>query len=577
MNLDGYECIEQIGAGGMATVYKGVQLSLNRPVAIKVLSEQLIDDREILDRFNQESFIISRLHHPNIIQVIDRGMTEKGMPYFVMDFIQGQDLRFKVNENSVDVNRKLDYCIQICKALAYAHNNGVIHRDIKPANILVTEDHRVKILDFGIAQLRRMDSEKTRNDLVMGSLGYMSPEQQTSSASITLQSDIYSLGVLMYELFTGSLPMGKFEDPSAIDPILSKGLDEIILKCLNPWPEDRPKNADEVKERCLMLLKGGHLSLDQRKRANSSFSKQKNFVLLDVIKEDAFGAVYLHEESTQQTLIATKKCNLDGEVAVAGFKEAKLLSKISHQNIVKILGATKNDRVFVIAMAYVNGGSLQQRLLKSFAIDEFKRIATGICQGLAFAHQHQIIHGNLRPSNILFSSENVVQIADFGLRPHYERQRNRQNWYSIKGESASESMDIYACGVMFYRMVMGVMPQWKGKKLIESRAFKSLESPLQQLIRKMLHRDAALRFQSMAEVIEQLNLVNFQQPEKTKLVTMKDRLPPAIYDPKNPRRVLVLFMLLVLIAESALFFASEHTFMSVKSHFSAMIQSWLGS
>ncbi|MBW2109421.1 MAG: serine/threonine protein kinase, partial [Deltaproteobacteria bacterium] len=138
--IGGYEIIEKIGSGGMGAVFRGRQVSLDRPVAIKVLSKTLADCREALERFNRESQIIARLNHPNIIHVIDRGVTSRGMPYFVMEYIEGRDLAQAIKSGDLDVNRKLDLMIQVCKALSYAHKNSVIHRDIKPGNVLIDAD-----------------------------------------------------------------------------------------------------------------------------------------------------------------------------------------------------------------------------------------------------------------------------------------------------------------------------------------------------------------------------------------------------------------------------------------------------
>lgn len=222
-----YEVIGKIGEGGMATVYKGRQVSLDRPVAIKVLSKKLTDHSDVLERFNRESLIIARLNHPNIIHVIDRGVAPGGRPYFVMEYVEGAHLGQAIKAGNLETNRKLDLIIQVCKALSYAHKNGVIHRDIKPSNVLIDSNMNVLVLDFGIAKFlegERRNGHHTQANVVMGTLDYMSPEQQISSNHVTAASDLYSLGVIMYELFTGVKPLGRFKPPSEINPTVPQPL-----------------------------------------------------------------------------------------------------------------------------------------------------------------------------------------------------------------------------------------------------------------------------------------------------------------------------------------------------------------
>ncbi len=150
--IGNYKITTKIEEGGMAVVYQGIQESLGRPVAIKVLKHQFMKEALVVDYFNRESLIIARLIHPNIIHVIDRGLTDNGMPYFVMDYIKGTDTARLIMKGGLKFNRKLDIVVQTCKALAYAHKNGVIHRDIKPANILIDTEGNAVVTDFGIAQ-----------------------------------------------------------------------------------------------------------------------------------------------------------------------------------------------------------------------------------------------------------------------------------------------------------------------------------------------------------------------------------------------------------------------------------------
>lgn len=146
--LAGYKISNALASGGMAKIYDAVQVSLNRPVAIKFLSKQLLSHSEAKALFERESLIIAQLHHPNIVQIFDKGISEDSQPFFVMEKIVGIDLALMLKDGELPINKKYDIAIQICKGLAYAHKNGVIHRDIKPSNIIIDQHGDAKILDF---------------------------------------------------------------------------------------------------------------------------------------------------------------------------------------------------------------------------------------------------------------------------------------------------------------------------------------------------------------------------------------------------------------------------------------------
>ncbi len=503
-SLGAYKVSSKIGEGGMATVYKGVQVSLDRPVAIKVLSHAMATDEELLERFQRESRIIARLTHPNIIHVIDRGITRDGRPYFVMEYVDGTDLAHLIRSGGLDQNRKLDVVLQVCKALAYAHKNGVIHRDIKPANILIDRDGNARVLDFGIAQFlddTRSGGDRTETGTVMGTYAYMSPEQRASAHRVTAASDLYSLGAVMYELFSGRRPEGRLRPLSEIDPCLPPGLDEIVFKCLDPEPEQRFGSADEVRDRLLQLLRGAHLASDQRARADQGLARiEDKFALLDVIKEDRHGAVYLYEERLEHKLLVIKR----KPVRYSGYTEARFLTTLRHPHVVNVLGTSRNEQVFIVVMEYLSGGSLRDRLAQPLSWPRAAEVARQIAEGLAFAHRNRIVHGNLRPSNVLFTDGGTVKVADFGLDEHYGPDDVGGNWYSVAGEPRSMRADVFALGTLLYQMVTGALPVWHGRGLDEQAAYRALSAGPRELISRMLALDPGDRPASLDPVIATL-------------------------------------------------------------------------
>lgn len=499
MEYPGYKLLGIIAEGGMATVYRGVQLSLNRTIAVKVLKPDLIDQSEVKTSFERESLIIAKLHHPHIIHVIDKGINEDNMPYFVMEFIDGQSLARAIRQGALNFAKKLDILIQVCKALSYAHKNGIIHRDIKPDNILLDQDQDARILDFGIAQfMRKSGQEDNQNQMVMGTLVYMSPEQQTPGAPISFLSDLYSLGVMMYEMFTGKKPLTPFIPAKNLAPIPDE-LNALIERCLEKDPLKRPASADEIKDTLLHLARGVHIGATQKQLANQGV-RPDAFELLDVIKEGKFSSVHLFEKKSDGSLLVIKKRPL----SMSGFYEAKLLANLKHDNIVNIFGTSSNKRHFIVVMEYLTGGSLQERLLQAVSLADFLPTARQICSALAFAHQNNVIHGNLRPSNILFDHFNQVKITDFGLQGHYEEQPNEdQNWYNVHNERKTPALDMFACGVIFYQMLTALLPCWNSQKKTVQQ-MEHLPQSLQDMLIEMLSPIATRRPQDFETILQHL-------------------------------------------------------------------------
>lgn len=489
-----YQLVEKIGEGGMAMVYKGVQGSLGRQVAIKVLSRTLTDDPEVVELFNRESVIIARLNHPHIIHVIDRGIAD-GVPYFVMEFVEGTDLAKIIAGKKYDFGQKVDAIIQMCKALAYAHRNGVIHLDIKPANILIDAEGNVKVADFGIAHL--FGGETTEDTPVMGTPSYMSPEQKTGASQVTMASDIYSLGVVMYELFTGRKPViGVL--PSAIDPQIPRRLDEIIVGCLFNDPADRFPSADAVKDALLAFLQGAHIRQDQREQAVEGFSSiTDKFGLLDVIRQHRYGAVYLFENRANRQLLVIKK--IVG--AKSGLAQARLLANLKHPHVVNVHGTSTSGRISIIVMEYLSGGSLKDRMANVRPWQESLAMAREISDGLAFLHRNRVVHGNLRPSNILISADGHAKLSDVGLDEHYADDPTRDNWYRRPEEPVSIASDVFSAGMIFSEMFTGAIPVETGGHLIQNGEFRTLPEPLRRMLAKMLAPDPADRYAGFDEIL----------------------------------------------------------------------------
>jgi serine/threonine protein kinase len=243
------EILEHLGQGGMGVVYKARQRHLNRLVAVKILPPSVGSDPAFAERFTREAQALAQLNHPNIVQVYDFGRTDEFF-YFVMEFVDGVNLRALIHGQRLEPEQALKIVPQICDALQFAHDEGIVHRDIKPENILIDKKGRVKIADFGLAKLLGRAHEElslTGTGQLMGTLGYMAPEQLQQAHSVDHRADIYSLGVVFYEMLTGKLPIGRFDAPSKTLHVDVR-LDDVVLRSLESEPGRRYQHASEIKE-----------------------------------------------------------------------------------------------------------------------------------------------------------------------------------------------------------------------------------------------------------------------------------------------------------------------------------------
>ncbi|MEM7313831.1 MAG: protein kinase [Planctomycetota bacterium] len=242
------EIVEELGRGGMGIVVMARQKKLDRPVALKLLKSNIADDPTFAERFSREARALAKLNHPAIIGIYDFGQRDD-LYYFLMEYVDGSNLRQIVREGNLKPEEALVIVPQICDALQYAHDMGVVHRDIKPENILIDKAGRVKIADFGLAKLVGAEADDftlTGTRQVMGTPHYMAPEQMEKPHTVDHRADIYSLGVVFYEMLTGELPLGRFAPPSEKVEVNVR-LDDVVLRALAKEPERRYQHATEVK------------------------------------------------------------------------------------------------------------------------------------------------------------------------------------------------------------------------------------------------------------------------------------------------------------------------------------------
>ena len=242
------EIVEVLGRGGMGVVYKARQKTLDRVVALKILPPEVSETPAFAERLAREARALAQLAHDNIVGVYEAGRSQ-GLYFILMEYVDGVNLRQAQSDGGLTPEQALAIVPQICDALSYAHQRGIVHRDIKPENILLDREGRVKIADFGLAKLTDVAPEElslTGASQVMGTVHYIAPEQMETPKDVDHRADIYSLGVVFYEMLTGELPLGRFLPPSEKVSVDVR-LDEVVLRSLERERERRYQRADELK------------------------------------------------------------------------------------------------------------------------------------------------------------------------------------------------------------------------------------------------------------------------------------------------------------------------------------------
>ncbi|MBN2297321.1 MAG: serine/threonine protein kinase [Deltaproteobacteria bacterium] len=259
MNYGRYEIVQELGKGAMGVVYQAQDPQINRTIALKVLREDRVTSEDFVQRFLKEAMAIGRLSHPNIVTIYDVGR-DHGTVYLAMEFLEGRPFNDIIRESTLSAEQIAELAIQLADSLDYAHKKGIVHRDIKPSNIMMTPDGKVKLTDFGIARIEDASMhQQTRAGEILGTPVYMSPEQ-VMGQQLDGRSDLYSLGVILYELAAGSRPysgenlasifraitLDNPKDPAEINPGMPPGLGKLIMKSLNKKADDRFQTGSEM-------------------------------------------------------------------------------------------------------------------------------------------------------------------------------------------------------------------------------------------------------------------------------------------------------------------------------------------
>lgn len=426
----------------MGEVYRARDLKLDRPAALKILPAARSE--EDAARFEREARAISALNHPNIATIYGLEQAE-GIRFLALEFVPGGTLRAELARRKqrgelVQPLEAVRWCLQIARALAHAHRRGVIHRDVKTENVLISEDGSLKVSDFGLARIG-VDSALTEEGAALGTPAYTAPEQLLGQKA-DKRADIFSFGAVAFEIATGELPFGAlveaaltYEILNAPTPLIATYRTDLperfavlIYECLEKKPEDRPQSLEESVELLedleAELRSGGSdgqetgpVRLRPQIDVGSTLGRYR---VLSKIGEGGMGAVYRAQDLMLDRPVALKTLKrfsfIDPERAKRFLQEARAASALNHPNIVTIHEAGEADGVHFIAMEYVDGETLDERIGKGpMGVVEALRIAIQIAAALEAAHAAGIVHRDLKPGNVMIAEDGRVKLLDFGL------------------------------------------------------------------------------------------------------------------------------------------------------------------
>jgi serine/threonine protein kinase/Tol biopolymer transport system component len=497
-----YQILERLGGGGMGVVYKARDLKLGRLVALKFLSSQRGAPEEEKRRFLREARAASQLDHPNICTIHEIDETEDGALFIAMAFCEGQTLSERLARGPLPVAQAVDLALQIAAGLAQAHKRGIIHRDVKPANIAftntaLTAGGQVKILDFGIARLADQ-SQLTMAGMAVGTAAYMAPEQFRGEPAGP-RSDVWSLGVVLYQMVTGRHP---FQEPSSRETVRA-----ILERDPRPMSELRagvPGRLDGIVARALSKQPAGRYPSMEALQADL-----RSLAGLDALREDGedpdrtligvpgpasgllgrtvgpyrvsellggggMGVVYKAEDTRLSRTVALKflppELTRDPEAKARFTQEARAASSLDHPNLCTILdlGETGDGQLY-IAMPCYDGETLLRKIERGpLPLEEALDVALQTARGLAKAHKSGIVHRDIKPANLIVTSDGVVKILDFGLAKLVDATLTRAHPVAgtpaymspeqAREEGVDHRTDLWSLGVVLYEMLAGRRP-----------------------------------------------------------------------------------------------------------------------
>jgi serine/threonine protein kinase len=482
--VPGYQIQEEIARGGMGVIYKAQQVSLNRTVALKMMLAGALAGPEDLSRFRKEAEALARLEHPHIVRVYDFGMQD-GMPFFAMEYVDSGSLKERLRCERFGTREAASLVATLARALDYAHSAGIVHRDLKPANILLRGSGTPVITDFGLAKQMSapggVPSDGTATGVVLGTAAYMAPEQANGRPrDVGPHTDVWALGILLYEMLTGSPP---FEGGSTLDVLvhvvshphvppsqrqagIPPALDAICSRCLAKEPNHRFRSAGELADALDNFLS----------TTAAAEASLVGYEILQEIRHDGPATVYRAREVATGAMVALRVIDLDAcgghEARAAAIRTAMLVGQLRHPHIAPLLSVSERQgRLFLQREWAVRGTLADPGQKRTWAVQEVIALAAALAGALDHAHRQGVVHGDVRPSNVLLGIDGKYLLADFQPPGFPQSSRDAHNARVATGSgyllpevlgggSAAPTIaaDLYALGIFMYELLTGRHP-----------------------------------------------------------------------------------------------------------------------
>ncbi len=491
--VPGYELLAELGRGGMGVVYKARQASSGRLVALKLIRDVALAGRQERARFRIEMQAAARMRHANIVEVFEAGEHES-RPYFAMEYVDGGALDKHLAGQPQPPDQAAALVRMLARAVEHAHAQQVIHRDLKPANILLQgADLCPKITDFGLA--KRLDTESTawtQDGAVIGTASYMAPEQAAGRAhEVAPAADVYALGAILYECLTGRPPfqadsVGRTIElvlnaepapPTRLQPAVPRDLETLCLKCLEKEPRRRYASAGELADDLDRFLEGTPIAAvppSARERL-TRMAVRDGYAIVDEIGRGPRSTVYRAVHGSVGQPVALKvfqpaswtRDAWDAQLRSA----AEVRAMLAHPQILPIQQAGWWDDAPYLVLEYLPQGSLGGALAgKPYGVREALRMLEQLAEIVAYLHRQGIVHGNLKPSNVLLAADGIPRVADFRLagglcRTSLPADDNPAGLGYLAPELVRDPgaevrfyTDIYGLGLILYELLTGQPP-----------------------------------------------------------------------------------------------------------------------
>jgi serine/threonine protein kinase len=494
--VPGYEILSELGRGGMGVVYRAEQTNPPRLVALKLIRDGALAGPQERARFRVEAEAAARIDHPNVVRIFEIG-EHLGLPYFAMELIEGRSLDRRLADQALDGRQSAELLRTLAHAVQQAHDQQIVHRDLKPGNILIADradEPAIKITDFGLA--KRLDTESTaltQDGAVLGTASYMAPEQAAGRVhDVGPAADIYALGAILYELLTGRPPFRGDTWNQTIDRVLNDeperptrlrsdtplALETVCLKCLEKSPSRRYTSARDLGDDLDRYLRGESIVAVPPSDAEqlARWASRDGFTIIGEIGHGPRSSVYRATHGPLNQPVALKV--FKPGVCPREEWEARLRrgaaqwTALTHPNVVLPQRSGWWDGSPFVAVEYVPQGSLADRLREGqYSIRQALELIGQLTEIVGYIHRQGVVHGNLKPSNVLLSADGIARLTDFqpigglfqGSLPPGDGDPAGLGY--LPPEFASEQpagpgpgTDVYGLGAILYELVTGRPP-----------------------------------------------------------------------------------------------------------------------